>query len=774
MQKLFMMVAISAALQLTTAAPIAPVSGMCSTPHCLQTASNILNDMQASVDPCVDFSQFTCGGYNTREKLLPGEKKNGYLVTIDQQNIDVIRSIVTRNDPKSPVIAKGDATSQRNLNKLQSYYGACMDNSRLTKVGRKPLQDEIKKLAVLFPVPSTPPTHTNGTRTVLSPVNRLALSNMWGYSMKHGFELPVAWELWDDETNPGYKMLTAYQAGLGLKDEELYKDAKLLKLYEKVIGEMFYIIQGNGNPQKLGAIPKVWQQVGKDVITFEKILAGIVEETPKAAEAESSKRKKRADAGAETGTDPAEETGDGEEEPVEEEEEEEDNTIVWDKISDLDEITPSLDWTVIFKTAFPADVPLPENLNMLWKFYFRRLETALETLPLQTTQNYFFWTLMRNLGVNLAESYQKPLAELKKAIPGESTVPSRSRSCIQLVNDNLGDLAGHFFVKATFPEESQTIMNDMIGSLRWSFEKSFWEYNWLDPRTRQVALQKLKAIVPKIGFSTSNPNVGSSASVDEFYRPLAINGQDHFGNQIRTSTWKTETMLRSMTKPSDRVKLAAIPQTVNAFYNPNMNSIEILAGILRAPFFDAAVPEYLNYAGIGVVAAHELAHGFDNRGQSYDENGALRDWWEPSSLQAFENKSKCFIEQYNEYTIDGPDGKKHNVNGWSTLGENIADNGGLKIAYEAWKQRQRNAKHNNRKLPGLEKYTTEQLFFIQYARAHCGNMTPEESVKMLNDDNHSPKKWRINGVVQNSEHFAKAFQCKAGTPMNPSKKCVLL
>ncbi|KAF9377427.1 hypothetical protein CPB97_010204 [Podila verticillata] len=774
MQKLFMMVAISAALQLTTAAPVAaPVSGMCNTPHCLQTASNILKDMQASVDPCVDFSQFTCGGYNAREKLLPGEKKNGYLVTMDQQNIDVIRSIVTRNDPKGPIIAKGDATSQRNLNKLQAYYGACMDNSQLNKIGRKPLQNEIRKLTDLFPVPNTPSTPHNGTRTVLSPANRLALSNLWGYSMKHGFELPVAWELWDNETNPGYKMLTASQNGLGLKDEENYKDEKLVKLYEKVIGEMFYIVQGYGNPRKLGAVPKIWQQVGKDVVAFEKILAGIVEETPKAAEAASPKRKKRADVGVETGTEDG--TGEGEEEPVEEEEEEEeDDTIVWDKISDLDEITPSLDWTVIFKTAFPADVPLPEDINMLWKFYFRRLETALETLPLQTTQNYFAWTLMRNLGINLADSYQKPLAELKKAISGESAATNRSRNCIQLVNDNLGDLAGHFFVKATFPEESQAIMNDMIGSLRWSFEKSFWEYNWLDPRTRQAALQKLKAIVPKVGFSTSGPKVDSSASVDEYYRPLSINGRDHFGNQIRTSTWKMESMLRSVTKPSDRVKLAAIPQTVNAFYNPNMNSIEILAGILHAPLFDAAVPEYLNYAGIGVVAAHELAHGFDNRGQRYDENGVIREWWEPSSLEKFDEKSKCFIEQYNEYTIDGPDGKKHNVNGWSTLGENIADNGGLRIAYDAWKQRQRNSMYNNNKLPGLERYTTEQLFFIQYARAHCGNMTPEESVKMLNDDNHSPKKWRINGVVQNSDHFAKAFQCKAGAPMNPSKKCVLL
>ncbi|KAF9909815.1 hypothetical protein EC991_007986 [Linnemannia zychae] len=775
MYKIYMIMAIGAALQLTTQGAPATVltSNVCNTPQCRQTATNILKDMQATADPCVDFSQFACGGYNARNKLAPGEKKNGYLVSIDKQNIDVIRSIVTPNNPKGPVIAKGDKTSQRNLKKLQSYYGACMDNTQLTKVGRKPLQDEIRKLTKLFPITKTNSTPTNGTRKVLSPANRKALSTLWGYNMKHGFETPIAWDLWDDETNPGYKMLTAQQSGLGLKDDTLYNDEKLVNLYEKVIGKMFYIIQGNGKPG--AAVPKVWQQVAKDVVAFEKILAGIEPVAPK--------RKKRADnAGTETGsitTEPAEETGDGEgeeggDDEEEEEEEEEDDTIVWDKISDLDEATPSLDWTVIFKGAFPADVPLPENLNMLWKFYFRRLETALETLPLQTTQNYFAWTLMRNLGSNLAEPLQRPLAELKKALSPGDSAGSRWKDCVQLVNENLGDLAGHFFVKATFPEESQAIMNQMIGSLRWSFEKSFWDYDWLDQRTRHAALQKLKAIVPKVGFSTSSPNVGSSASVDKYYRPLVINGRDHFGNQVRSSTWKMETMLRGMTKPSNRIKLASIPQTVNAFYNPNMNSIEILAGILRAPFFDAAVPEYLNYAGIGVVAAHELGHAFDNNGRRYDETGAIREWWEQSSIDEFDERSKCFIDQYGEYTIDGPNGKKHNVNGWSTLGENIADNGGLKIAYDAWNQRKKNSKHNNKKLPGLTKYTAEQLFFIQYARAHCGNMTPEESVKMLNDDNHSPKKWRINGVVQNSAHFAKAFQCKAGAPMNPAKKCVLL
>ncbi|KAF9142903.1 hypothetical protein BG015_000603 [Linnemannia schmuckeri] len=652
MQKFYMMMAIGAALQLTTqGAPIAaPVSGICNTPHCLQTASNILNDMQVTADPCVDFSQFACGGFNEREKLRPGEKKNGYLVSIDQQNIDVIRSIITLNDPKGPVIAKGDAASQRNLKKLQSYYGACMDNNQLAKVGRKPLQDEIRKLTQLFPVTNTPTVlSTNGTRTVLSPADRQALSTLWGYNMRHGFENPISWDLWDDETNPGYKMMTAQQSGLGLKDEALYNDEKIVKLYEKVIGEMFYIVQGNGNPKS--TVPKNWQQVGKDVVAFEMILAG-VEAKHKAAEtaAATSLEKKRADDdGAEE-----EETGDGEDGDGDDEDED-DGTIIWDKISDLDQATPSLDWTVIFKNALPADVPLPENINMLWKFYFRRLETALETMPLQTIQNYFAWTLMRNLGGNLAEPLQRPLAELKKALPGGAVTSTRWRNCVQLVNENLGDLAGHFFVKATFPEDS-----------------------------------------------------------------------------------------------------------------------EILAGILRAPFFDAAVPEYLNYAGIGVVAAHELGHAFDNSGRRYDETGAIREWWEESSIQEFDTRSQCFIEQYNEYTIDGPDGKKHNVNGWGTLGENIADNGGLKIAYDAWAQRRSTEKYNNKKLPGLERYTSEQLFFIQYARAHCGNMTPEESVKMLNDDNHSPKKWRINGVVQNSDHFAKAFQCKAGAPMNPAKKCVLL
>ncbi|KAI8363336.1 hypothetical protein B0O80DRAFT_378847 [Mortierella sp. GBAus27b] len=408
------------------------------------------------------------------------------------------------------------------------------------------------------------------------------------------------------------------------------------------------------------------------------------------------------------------------------------------------------------------------------------METAIQQSSPRTVQNYFIWTMIRNLGKHLAEPFQEPLRQLEKALPagsGDSSSTDRWKYCVDMANENLGQMAGHFFVKKMFSEASQDAVKEIVSSVRWSFEKNFWEYDWLDPRTRQNALQKLKAIISKIGYSSSNPNVMSSASVDEYYRALNISINDHFGNQVRSSAWKMERMFRSVSQPVNRNKLEAIPQTVNAYYNPTMNAIEILAGILRPPFFRAEDPEYLNFAGIGSIAGHELGHAFDNSGRRYDETGAVRDWWTESSVEAFDAKTLCFIEQYNEFTIQGPGNVDHYVNGWGTLGENIADNGGLKMAFEAWQQRHRSdltgKRHNNAKLRGLESYTLEQLFFIQYARAFCGNATPEEEERKLKDDNHSPRKWRINGVVQNSNQFAQAFKCQSGTPMNPLKKCSL-
>ncbi|KAF9936957.1 hypothetical protein BGZ65_001926 [Modicella reniformis] len=810
---LLRLLVISTVLQLMAhGAPVAD-GGICNKPQCLQSAADILGDMDVSSDPCVDFSEFACNGFYKREKLQEGEQINGYLMSIERQNNEVIRAILTGGDNASDddlFISSQQqedlVATERNLKKLRAVYTACMNQDQLQNVGRQPLQNEIKKMMDIYPGTATTGVinSQDSNDTVLDGdmnqrKKKAALSTLLGYNMKNGFENPFVFELWDDDTKPGYKIMTVQQSGLGLKDETLYSDEGLVKLYEKVISEMLYIIQSddgdltllNQDQDQTPSIPSVWVQSAKDIVAFEKIIAGITTTTIDQKTEESSEKKpsspdnnqeKRSGLDDETSSSSFSSDDDRVVEPESNESnesDENDDTGTWDTIDDLNQISPSLDWHLIFKIAFPEDAIIPTHVNMLWKFHLRRVETAFQQSSPKTIQNYFIWTMIRNLGKHLVDSFQGPLKVLDKALSSgnngtSSSSNDREKSCMVMVNENLGQLAGHFFVKATFPEASQAIVKEMIDSIRWSFEKNFWEYNWLDLRTKQNALQKLKAIAVKVGYSKDNPNVMSSSSMDEFYRNLNISADDHFGNQLRCNTWRMEGMFRSVSQPVSRNKVESNPQTVNAYYNPNVNAIEVLAGILKTPFFHVENPEYLNFAGVGSIAGHELGHAFDDSGRRYDENGAVKDWWTESSVQAFDVRAQCFIDQYNEFTVKGPKGVDYYVNGWRTLGENIADNGGLKMAFEAWQQHYRSsARTGKERLPGLESYTLEQLFFIQYARAFCGNATPEEETRRLNDDNHSPRRWRINGVLQNSDYFVRAFQCKVGAPMNPLKKCVL-
>ncbi|KAF9407769.1 hypothetical protein BGZ94_002573 [Podila epigama] len=728
MAKLFMFLAIGAAMQMTVQA----ASGTCHTSQCRLTASSILRDMDTKADPCVDFNKFACGGFNKREKLGKGEKSNGYFSAIYDQNLELIRSIITAKAPELPKGSKkptkNDLAEVHNHQKLKDFYGACMDEKRLEKVGRKPLQEQIKKMAAIYPVT----TETDATKAGRKS-RRTAISKLLGYNMKHGFENFFGIEVNDDTIYHGYKILTFQQSGLGLKKDARYKDAKLVKLYEKVIGEMFYIIQGNGDLKKKSNVPKKWKSVAKDVVAFEKILAGVNgnEKTAKAKNGEINASKNEKE----------EEGGFGE---------------YWYTIEDLNKMTPALDWKRILTTAFPKDVAIPRQFNVDPRFNMTRLNKAVETSSTQTIQNYFVWTVIRSLGKNLAPSLQTPLQELDRAMPDASSKKlPRWTLCVRSVNKNIGDLAGHFFIQKMFPAKSQRTIKDMIAVIQASFEKNFWKYDWLDAQTRVNAVHKLYSIIQKVGYSTVDPNVGSATSIDAHYKNLTIKANDHFGNHVRASIWSTERKLRS----------------------PTQNSIEILAGILRPPFFNVEDPEYLNFGGIGYVVGHELGHAFDDEGRNYDETGANLNWWRESSIKAFDEKSRCFVEQYGNYTITGPNGVNVNVNGTFTLGENIADNSGIKLSFEAWYQRYRsdrsNKKYNNVRLPGLQRHTPEQLFFIQYARSYCGNTTPEERLRLITLDPHSPDKYRINGVVQNSDYFAKAFKCKAGSPMNPVKKCIL-
>jgi len=326
-----------------------------------------------------------------------------------------------------------------------------------------------------------------------------------------------------------------------------------------------------------------------------------------------------------------------------------------------------------------------------------------------------------------------------------------------------------------FGGDSKKMAENTIEAIKEAFVDNLPNLSWLDDETRTKAIEKVNAFVQKVGYSTSSPDIRLPVDLAEYYRAVEVDPKKHFDNLVSTARWQSKEMWSQVGQKVDRGRWLMTPQTVNAYYNPPLNEIVFPAGILQSPFFAAHDPEYLNYGGIGLVVGHELTHGFDNTGRQFDSKGRLVQWWSNATIDAFKDKTTCFVDQYSNFTMPTPSGGSVNVNGKLTLGENLADNGGLKQAYQAWKKRfdsdEGGDKYINHLLPGLESLGREKLFYVNFGRVWCQRIRPEAAFERIRTDPHSPARWRVNGAVQNSNHFAKTFQCPSGTPMNPKAKC---
>ncbi|CAO3591298.1 unnamed protein product [Absidia cylindrospora] len=268
-------------------------------------------------------------------------------------------------------------------------------------------------------------------------------------------------------------------------------------------------------------------------------------------------------------------------------------------------------------------------------------------------------------------------------------------------------------------------------------------------------------------YSTVSPDIRSPLSLKTYYEDVAakIKPDTQFDNNLAIATWMASEKWASLNQPVDKDKWFMVPQVVNAYFTPTFNQVVVPAGILQPPFFDMN-SVVLSLGGIGVVIGHELTHGFDNNGRLYDGDGVLTQWWSDETMEKFNNKAQCFIDQYNGFSIQGPDGQDHHVNGKMTLGENMADNGGISLAYEAF------SKNRQLRLSGMD-VSPEALFFINFGRVWCEKTRPERAIQKILGDVHSPARVRVNAAVQNMPEFAKAFNCPANAPMNPTNKCKL-
>jgi predicted metalloendopeptidase len=425
-------------------------------------------------------------------------------------------------------------------------------------------------------------------------------------------------------------------------------------------------------------------------------------------------------------------------------------------LAQLAQLAPSIDFPLFFRGT---GAPPFSRLNLLNPQYVRDINAALDTLPLASWKTYMKWRALDALAPFMASRFDQEQFNFKGTVlSGQKDMRPRWMRCNDAVAgqpgaDSLGEIVGQIFMQQRFGPDAKTRMNELIAALQRSLRSTLSDLDWMSAETRAQALAKLEALNRKIG--------GPDAWRD--FSRVTIKRDDHAGNLVRIATNETQRQLQWIGQPVNRSLWLMTPQTVNAYYSSQLNEIVFPAGILQPPFFEASKDDAVNFGGAGAVIGHELSHGFDDSGRRFDAKGNLTDWWTPPDDAAFRERVSCVASQYGGYSsIPGA-----TLNGNLTLGENVADNAGVRIAYYALMD----VLAARGPQPAIDGFTPDQRFFIAWAQVWCENATDQDFRRRAQEDVHAPGRWRANGVLQNSDEFRKAFGCRAGTPMAPVNVC---
>ena len=417
---------------------------------------------------------------------------------------------------------------------------------------------------------------------------------------------------------------------------------------------------------------------------------------------------------------------------------------------ELAALTPAFHWNE-YLTASGA--PAFQNINVAWPDFFKALNEELQTTSLEDWKTYFTWRLLHAKATMLPTKFlQENFDFYGKTLTGAKEMRPRWKRCVDYTDGALGEALGQKFVERTFGKEGKARTLAMVDRLEKALGQDIQALPWMTAATKQKAAVKLAAIKNKIGYADHWRD----------YSSVTIKRDDALGNTARADRFEFQRQLNKIGKPVDRGDWDMTPPTVNAYYDPLMNDINFPAGILQPPFFDNDMDDAVNYGGIGMVIGHELTHGFDDQGSQFDAEGNLKDWWTPEDKKAFDEREACIAKEYSNFSV----APGVNVNGKLTLGENTADNGGIRVALMALE-----TALANRMRPEIGGFTPEQRFFLSFGQIWCSNDRPEAERLQVQTDPHSPPRFRVNGVVQNSPEFQKAFSCKAGQPMAPANAC---
>ena len=412
-------------------------------------------------------------------------------------------------------------------------------------------------------------------------------------------------------------------------------------------------------------------------------------------------------------------------------------------VKDFSATTPSIEWSwMLGKFGLNgADSVIVNNPS-----FFKTLDVLLTALPIEDWKTYMKWHLLNSADNFLSSDFVKESFAFTQVLTGQKEQTPRWQSVSGLIDGSLGDLLGQLYVSKYFKPEAKQRMQALVNNLQQTFAGRIRQLDWMSDETKTKALEKLNAFTKKIAY----PDTWKD------YKDIVIKRNDYLGNARRVSQWAYNDMISRYGKPVDKTRWGMTPPTINAYYNPSNNEIVFPAGILQTPFFDFGADDAVNYGGIGAVIGHEMTHGFDDQGSQFAADGNLKNWWTKDDEAKFKQRTALVVNQYNNFTVLDT----VHVNGRLTLGENLADLGGLNMAYEAFTNTDQFKKGKT-----IDGFTPAQRFFLNWAQVWRNNALPETAAQLILTDPHSPGMHRANGPIVNMDAWYQAFNIQPGDKM---------
>ena len=647
--------------------------------------------MDTSVDPCVNFYQYSCGTWLKQNPIPADESSYGRSTELEDQNRLVLKSILEK-------AAAGGSERTPNEQKIGDYYATCIDVNAVNEAGLKPLQPVLDRISAL--------SSKDGLPELTAYLDSIGIGTLFDFGSDQDFK---------DATR---EIAVFSQADLGLPEKGYYDrtDAKSVKLRDQYKDHVARTFELMGESH---------DQAAKDADAVLKI------ETELAKQSLSNVEQR-------------------------------DPQAVYHKmtLANFEGTVPDFAFARYLRAL---DVPPVDSLNVAEPKFFTGLNAVLPSTDLDSLKAYLRWAAIRQTpGTALPQALDDESFNFYgKILEGQPEQQPRWKRCVRLTDRALGEALGQVYVAQRFSPQDKQRTLELTRDIEAAMGRDIDQLDWMSAATKTRAKEKLHAVANKIGYPDKWRD----------YSTLEVVRGDALGNLQRASAFEVHRQINKIGKPVDRGEWGMTPPTVNAYYNPQMNDINFPAGILQPPYFDPRQDDAVNYGDAGGVIGHELTHGFDDEGRQFDAAGNLKEWWTPEDEKKFTERADCVVKEYDGFVaVDDL-----HVNGKLTLGENIADLGGLKLAFLAYLDRAQKtgvelAKKGDAEYGGL---TPAQQFFVSYGQGWCQNNRPEDLRLRVQTDPHSPEEFRVNGVLVNLLEFQKAYGCKTGQPMAPAKRCAI-